>query len=104
MTDLTLSDLFPAGSIPFHAVSGVCRDRGIHSLWIPRIDDMARHAASAGLAAAGCSSVHANFTRVRVSRDWPSSGSITLDRADGARFRLYMTPRTHSFRVRRIDA
>ena len=104
MTDLTLSELFPAGSIPFHAVSGICRDRGIHSLWLSHIDSMARHASCAGLAAAGCSSVHANFTRIRVSRDWPSSGSITLDRADGARFRLYMTPRTHSFRVRRIGA
>jgi len=101
---MNLATLFPAGSFSWTDVSALCLERGVHSVWGDRIRDMALHASSAGLSVAGCTRPTANFTRVRVTRkDWPSVGSITLDRADGSRWKLHMTPKTRKFKVTRMN-
>ena len=101
---MNLATLFPAGSFSWTDVSALCLERGVHSVWGDRIRDMALHASSACLSVAGCTRPTANFTRVRVTRkDWPSVGSITLDRADGSRWKLHMTPKTRKFKVTRMN-
>ena len=63
-------------------------------LWWNRISDMMAHASQYR------PGMHFGLRLIRVPKAWPQSGAICIEREDGKRFRLYMTPKTHTFKIR----
>lgn len=89
-------------ALAWYDVPQVCIDRGVGRFWFDRIRDMAHHASMVGVRIRGVIGQGLDFDSVRVNRDWPLRGSITLTRTDGTKFRLRMTPKTRVFKVEEV--
>ncbi len=75
------------------AASDLIAKRLANRFWAGRAADMVRHTCLRG-AKDGSTAIADHRVKVdRVAGEWPRSGSITLTRDDGKRFRLYMTRR-----------
>lgn len=79
----------------------LARERGVHPLFAPRLRELAEHAYTTHGHPHGDRKV-APFTAARIARGWPARGSITLTRADGARFALRL--RGDRWRVDRLGS
>ena len=69
----------------FDVITGRLADR----FWGDRVADMLRHVEITHGRPGGDNRKSPIVKAVRVAKNWPVSGSIFVERADGARFRFY---------------